>query len=49
MATLSDGMTSAKLVLFDKEVEKVVGKPITKLLDVYEKEDGKGRVYNIFT
>ncbi|KAH9618550.1 hypothetical protein KSS87_019774 [Heliosperma pusillum] len=47
MATLSDGMTSAKLVLFDKEAEKVVGKPITKLLDVYEKEDGKGRVYNI--
>ncbi|XP_074316996.1 replication protein A 70 kDa DNA-binding subunit B-like [Silene latifolia] len=47
MTTISDGETSAKLVLFDKEAEKVIGKPITKLLDIYEQENGKERVFDI--
>ncbi|KAK9683506.1 hypothetical protein RND81_10G146200 [Saponaria officinalis] len=37
MMTLSVGTATADLVLFNKEAEKVVGKPIEKLLDVYEK------------
>ncbi|KAH9614346.1 hypothetical protein KSS87_017194 [Heliosperma pusillum] len=36
MTTISDGFAFAKLVLFDKEAEKVIGKPINKLLDIYE-------------
>ncbi|XP_074311622.1 uncharacterized protein LOC141647374 isoform X2 [Silene latifolia] len=47
MTTLSDGVSSAKLVLFDKEADKVIGKSINKLLYLYEKEDEKGRVLNI--
>ncbi|KAH9611600.1 hypothetical protein KSS87_007793 [Heliosperma pusillum] len=47
MTTISDGFAFAKLVLFDKEAEKVIGKPINKLLDIYEQENGKGRVFDI--
>ncbi|KAK9750703.1 hypothetical protein RND81_02G215200 [Saponaria officinalis] len=38
MMTLSDETATANLVLFNKEAEKAVGKPIEKLLDVYEKQ-----------
>ncbi|KAH9605133.1 hypothetical protein KSS87_018653 [Heliosperma pusillum] len=47
MTTISDGFAFAKLVLFDKEAETVIGKPINKLLDIYEQENGKGRVFDI--
>ncbi|KAK9667094.1 hypothetical protein RND81_14G232600 [Saponaria officinalis] len=47
MTTVTDGTASATLVLFDKEAEKIIGKPINKLLDLYEKEDGKGRIFDI--
>ncbi|KAK9668751.1 hypothetical protein RND81_13G083900 [Saponaria officinalis] len=47
MTTVTDGTTSETLVLFDKEAEKIIGKPINKLLDLYEKEDGKGRIFDI--
>ncbi|KAK9740671.1 hypothetical protein RND81_03G052700 [Saponaria officinalis] len=47
MMTLSDETATADLVLFNKEAEKVIGKPIEKLIDVYEKENGKEQVYEI--
>lgn len=37
MTTISDGLSVAKLVIFDKEAEKVICKPINKLLDIFEK------------
>ncbi|KAK9726686.1 hypothetical protein RND81_05G230500 [Saponaria officinalis] len=47
MMTLSDETATANLVLFNKEAERVVGKLIEKLLDVYEKENGKEQVYEL--
>ncbi|KAK9690427.1 hypothetical protein RND81_09G127200 [Saponaria officinalis] len=48
MTKMTDGVTTANLVLFNKEAEKIIGKPIHKLIDIYEKEDGKAKVYEIF-
>ncbi|KAK9724896.1 hypothetical protein RND81_05G106600 [Saponaria officinalis] len=42
----NDNTTSAILVFLEKEAEKIIGKPINKLLDLYEKEDGKGRIFD---
>ncbi|XP_074265105.1 uncharacterized protein LOC141587526 [Silene latifolia] len=39
--------SEASIVIFDKEAEKVIGKPIAKVLEIYEKEKGKQKVYEI--
>ncbi|KAK9672565.1 hypothetical protein RND81_12G108700 [Saponaria officinalis] len=47
MAIISDGTAAVNIVIFNKEAEKVIGKPIGKLLDISEKEEGKEQVYEI--
>ncbi|KAK9684272.1 hypothetical protein RND81_10G198100 [Saponaria officinalis] len=47
MAIISDGIAAVNIVLFNKEAEKVIGKPIEKLIDISEKEEGKEHVYEI--
>ncbi|KAK9683339.1 hypothetical protein RND81_10G133400 [Saponaria officinalis] len=47
MAIISDGIAAVNIVLFNKEAEKVIGKPIEKLVDISEKEEGKEQVYEI--
>ncbi|KAK9749064.1 hypothetical protein RND81_02G100000 [Saponaria officinalis] len=47
MLIISDRIAAVNVVLFNKEAEKVIGKPIGKLLDISEKEEGKEQVYEI--
>ncbi|KAK9699585.1 hypothetical protein RND81_08G183400 [Saponaria officinalis] len=47
MAIIFNGIESVNIVLFNKEAEKVIGKPIEKLIDISEKEKGKEQVYEL--
>ncbi|KAL2893334.1 Histone-lysine N-methyltransferase SETD1 [Bienertia sinuspersici] len=44
VVTLYDGETTINVGIFDKDVEKIVGKPITAMMKIYEQDDGPTRV-----
>ncbi|XP_056699668.1 replication protein A 70 kDa DNA-binding subunit B [Spinacia oleracea] len=46
IATIDDGHAKMTVGIFDKDVEKIIGKPITSMMKIYDQENGAEKVSN---